>query len=508
MEQKVGKGAITLILSGFICKIFGAFFRLPLTNIIGIQGIGVFQMVMSLYSLMLVLISGGVTNSLAKLVASSRAYGDERRIFALKRTAFLFSTILGVVIGLFFIVFGKQIALLQGIENDGWSSYFLLIILLPLGGAIGVYRGIIQGYENMTPTAISQILEQSIKFAAGLLFAYIFGKNGFSRGVFGAFLGITLSEFIAFFYLFIVVKTKYKTSKSHENVRKIFFSAALPLSFASAINPLTNAIESVSIVSLLSLAGIAVERATILYGLQTGVVGALMHFPLIISLSVAMALLPKLSYLFGTNDTESQREIISKSFDYMWFFLVPITIGIISVSGVLYPLIYHGIISDYMEIVYNLTIVSGFSIILSAIMQFSLAILQAKGFFTESMIFSVIAGVFKILTLFILARINVVNIFAISISNIVFNSTVCICALIKLKDLVRVGAFEFLLPLLSSGIMFLCVKIFLSLFTGVWGLLLSIIFGALIYFVVAFPLTFEIGRKFLSKIKLKRRNVC
>ena len=51
MKNSVGKGAFLLILSGFICKIFGALFRLPLTNIIGIEGIGIFQMVMSIYSL-------------------------------------------------------------------------------------------------------------------------------------------------------------------------------------------------------------------------------------------------------------------------------------------------------------------------------------------------------------------------------------------------------------------------------------------------------------------------
>ena len=507
MEERVGKGAVVLIISGVICKMLGAFFRLPLTNIIGIKGIGMFQMVMSLYSLLLVFVSGGVSASLSKLVSSARADGDQSKIYSYKRMSLIYSMTISFLIGLIFALLNDKISALQG-ATEGNKSYFLLILLLPLGSGIGVFRGIIQGYENMIPTAVSQVLEQSMKFITGLLFAFIFGKTNASNGVFGAFLGITLSEVVAFLYLVFVMRKRYKTPKSNLKVGKDFFYAVIPLSFASAINPFTNAIESLSIVSLLSLAGIESEKATILYGLQTGVVGALMHFPLIISLSVAVALLPKLSYLFEKNDIENQKGLISQSFNYMWFFLIPLTFGLISISNVLYPLVYPNVIEEYLNIILNLTMLSGISIILSAVMQFVISLLQAKGCFTEVMVYSIIAGIFKISTLFILARIPFINIFAILISNIVFNSILCICGLINLGKVVKIGAFEFLLPLLSSCVMVLCVKIILSLMSGVIGLAISILGGSLIYFVLSFPLSIEIFKTFLSKLKLKKKNVC
>ena len=34
-------GAFILLISGIICKFLGAFFRLPLTNMLGIEGIGI-----------------------------------------------------------------------------------------------------------------------------------------------------------------------------------------------------------------------------------------------------------------------------------------------------------------------------------------------------------------------------------------------------------------------------------------------------------------------------------
>ena len=91
MKSNVEKGAFILIISGIICKFFGGLFRLPLTNIVGMEGIGMFQMIMSIYSLALVFVSGGVTNALSKLTSSARARGDHRVIGSYLRYGFLFS---------------------------------------------------------------------------------------------------------------------------------------------------------------------------------------------------------------------------------------------------------------------------------------------------------------------------------------------------------------------------------------------------------------------------------
>ena len=137
MKNSVGKGALILIASGFVCKFFGALFRLPLTNILGIEGIGVFQMIMSLYSLSLVFVSTGVQNGLSKLISSARACGDKDKLGAYLRQALFFSMSLSLAIGLIFAVLSKQIASLQGSIN-GAISYMLMLVLLPLGALIAV----------------------------------------------------------------------------------------------------------------------------------------------------------------------------------------------------------------------------------------------------------------------------------------------------------------------------------------------------------------------------------
>ncbi len=499
MKNNVGRGAFVLVLSGFICKFFGGLFRLPLTNIIGIEGIGVFQMVISIYSLALVFVSGGVTNALSKLVSSARAMGDYKKINSYLGWAFVFTLGISGVFALIFLLFGGNIAILQG-ARDGALSYQLLALLLPLGGLVGVFRGLLQGYENMTPTAISQVIEQVAKLGFGLIFAYALAPQGLAMGVFGAFLGMTLSEAFASGYLAVATFKKCRIG-FERGVRRAFFNASLPLTFGGAVLPLTHAIEAFAIVSLLQRSGLSQDSARALYGLQTGVVGAILNFPLIISVAVAVSLLPNISYLIGRGEHGNVQSLIAKAFSTMWFLLIPLVFGLIAVCKSLYPIIYPETMNLYLGVAVNLTTVVGISIICTAIMQFLVSILQASGLYNLSMFFHIIGGIAKIGLLFVLAPIGKIGIFSISISNIVLSTIVSACALIKLGGIVKISFFELALPLLSAFVMLLVVRIFLALVGGIFGLALAVVIGMAIYFTLCLPLTTKYLNIFINKIK-------
>ena len=506
MNSNVGKGAFVLVLSGLVCKLLGALFRLPLTNVISIQGIGSFQIIMSAYSLLLVFISGGTSSALSKLISSSRASGNKNKIGAFIKSATIFSLTAGLVLGFIFALLAKVIASAQGIENQS-ISYFLFVLLLPAGAGVALFRGVIQGYENMVPTAISQVIEQTVKFVFGLAFAFLFQKwNG--QGVFGAFVGILLSEVVAFIYLFVCFKKETACLKFKSlPVRKEFFSASIPLTFSSSIVPLTTAIEAFCIVFLLSLSGITKEIATTLYGIQSGIVGVILHFPLIISLSVGMAILPNISFLSTQNDITKQKSVISRAFCIMWFFLIPLTLGITSVTKEVLPLIYPSLTLKTVNIAYNLMILGAVSTIFSAIMQFFVSILQAKGLFNQYLLYSIVGGVAKLVFLFIFARFSWIGIYAIPISNIFLTSIVSILSIIKLEKMIEIDFFEILLPIFSSILMFFCVKIILFYFTGISGLIFAVILGVIIYFSASYPLTMNIFNNFIRKNKIKEKNI-
>jgi len=291
-------------------------------------------------------------------------------------------------------------------------------------------------------------------------------------------------------------------------VIKPFFKAVVPLSLAGGVLPLTHAVDSLVIVGRLAIAGIGAEVATSLYGLQTGVVGAILNFPLIISLSVAMALLPKISYLSGKGDLEGQKKTISTSFSLLWLFLLPLVFGLMALSPVLYPFIYPNAIKGFLSQAVSLTMVGGVSIILSAIMQFLLSILQAKGYYTYSFVITLIGGIIKVLIVIFMSALPSVNIFALPLSNIFLALIISILAIIKLGGLVKIPAFEFFTPLLSSLVMFMVVWIFIKAlsFSNFVMIMLSVILGGITYLLLCLPIIKSLIVRYFGKHLRREEN--
>lgn len=502
-NSKLGFGAVVLLISGVICKALGALFRLPLTNLLGMEGIGVFQLVMSLYAFALVLTCGGVTNSLAKLISSSRAQNESKKINLFLLRALIFGMGIGIVLGVLFLLLCKVIASLQNIA--AYSSYTLFIFLLPLGAILATLRGYFQGYENMLPTATSQVVEQVFKFAFGLLFAFEFGKKGTSKGVFGAFLGIVVSELVAVVQLGILFLCKFKQTPQEvllnkKLARKQFDRANYPLMLSAAILPLVNAFDGLVIVDRLTLGGITADFATKLYGLQTGVVGALLNFPLIISVSVTTTLLPNISYLISRG--AGSRFVVEKGLKILLFLILPTTFGLVAISKQVL-LLFYADIAPLLNTAFYLMLYGAFSTILTAMMQYFVMLLQASGDFLRILIYTSIGGVLKAALSFFLASVKSVGIYALVIGNVALAGVVCVLAIWRLKKTVGFGLhfFDLFLILLGTFAMFMLVSSFVraDYFRLSVNILLSVLLGVIVYVVFTMPFIVKLLRKKVFK---------
>ena len=185
-KDKLFSGAIALAIGGFITKVIGALYRIPLTNLLGAEGIGIYQMVFPLYCLLLTVSSTGVPNGIAKLIAE----GNDAET-TLKSALKLFIPI-GIIGRLVMAIFSSKIATLQG-NSLATKSYIFISPSVLAVSVISCFRGYYQGLIDMKPTAISQVLEQVIKLIFGLSLTYAF-RNNVAIGASMATLAVTLSE--------------------------------------------------------------------------------------------------------------------------------------------------------------------------------------------------------------------------------------------------------------------------------------------------------------------------
>lgn len=151
---------------GFIAKLIGALYRIPLTNLIGGYGMGLYQMVYPFYCLLLTVSATGIPSSIAKMTAEKRARGISDK-GVLKSALILFLSI-GAVGALLMTALAPVLSRAQDYP-DLKSGYIALAPSVFLVSAISVFRGWFQGENKMFPTALSEVTEQVVKVGLGLL---------------------------------------------------------------------------------------------------------------------------------------------------------------------------------------------------------------------------------------------------------------------------------------------------------------------------------------------------
>lgn len=164
-------GAAILAMGILVVKVIGLFYKIPLVNIIGSEGSADFNNAYNIYSVLLTISTAGLPVAVSKMVSEANALGRQNqvhKVFRLSLAAFL---TLGVVSFLIMYFGSEQLA---GMMHDSLAAAGIraLAPAVICVGCLSAFRGYAQGHGNMTPTAVSQILEALCKLVIGLGLAY------------------------------------------------------------------------------------------------------------------------------------------------------------------------------------------------------------------------------------------------------------------------------------------------------------------------------------------------
>lgn len=422
MAEKHGfiKGAVILTVAGIICRLLGVVFRIPLSNIVENYGIGLYQLIFPLYSLLLIISSSGTPVAISKMVA--RVQDDCTQCKKILFNSVVSLSVVGLIISALFVVFAKNIAALQGNE-DIWLLYVAIAPSVFCVCFISAFRGYFQGLSNMVPTAVSQIVEQVFKVGVGLTLAVLFIKKSILFAVFGAVVAVSVSEFIAtlvLFFIYLSKKTKYRTSKaklfSFKIMKQIFITAA-PITVMSVAFPLVLMFDSFFIVN--ALRGSGIDNATELYGIASGVVHTLINLPTVVGIAIATAIVPMVARFYKQNKSAEAK---SKAKQAVWVSLA-FGVFVASVYAIFAPLIlkilYSGAFADKLNefnIGVTLLRVESGAIILICLTQVIGSILQGVDKSRWPLFGLVVGGAVKIL--FEVLFIGKIGVVAVSISNV------------------------------------------------------------------------------------------
>lgn len=419
-------GAVVLSAGGFIAKILGAVYRIPLTNMLGSYGMGLYQLVFPMYSLVLTLSGAGFSMAVSKMVAARLEQNKTEEAKRVFKSALLILLILGVLNTLILLLGGDLIARIQGNANLG-VLYRLISPSVLLVCLVSAFKGYFQGKMNMAPTALSQICEQVVKLVAGLYLAYLFMPD-IEKAVGGAVFAVTLSEGVAlavfaFIYFFDVRKEKKslplknaaEQPSEYKLLMKELTAIALPLTLGGLIMPVSQLIDSALVLNL-----VKAGDATTLYGIWSGPVHSLLGLPVVLVGGVAAAVLPAISRAHVSGNKPLMDANVNSALKLTNVIALPCVLGFACLSNQIVLLLYSALPQADLQLAGRLLAFSSVSILFLALSGTCTSIMQGTGRIYFPLLFLGISCVVKIVLNLILMPIEQINIYAFAIS-----TTIC-----------------------------------------------------------------------------------
>lgn len=428
------RGALVLSVCALGAKVLGALFRIPLTNIIGAEGMGLYQLVFPVFALLLTFCSGGITVTVSRMTAECRARGEKpSRVLAASGAVVAALSLLGAAI---LFLCAPYIAAAQG--NPAASGFYRIIsAAVVFAGGIAFFKGWAQGYMNTLPSGVATLTEQAVKLAAGLSFANLLLPRGVESAVAGAIAGIVLSEAVALVAaclstLFAVRKANAVSKEPDMNLLAVgggaegVFPAVEPekkrfspvlksvlktwglVTIGALLVPLSQFIDSFLIINLLKGAGASVSYATAQYGVLSAPVASLVNLPIVLSISLAAVIVPAVSKSRAAMSLDGVLKKSALSVKVAYTVGVPATFLFFVFAESVLALLYPAIVGAERALAVRLLRVLCFEILFMSGVQIYTALLQALDKTSVPVRIMAVAVVLKVvLTLVLVPRIGV-----------------------------------------------------------------------------------------------------
>jgi stage V sporulation protein B len=401
------KGTFILTIAGFVVKVIGSLNWIFVSRILGGEGIGLYQMAFPIYFFAMTVSQAGVPVAISIITAERVALKD---IYGAKRV-FRISMGLMFVTGLFFSILTYFAAdwLIEWHFIRDARAYLSMVVLAPtvfFVTFLAASRGYLQGWQRMTPTAVSQIVEQIFRVITMILLAQLFLPWGLEYASAGASLGALVGAVTG---LIVLVYYHWKLDRDierdyghdikplpgteHESILKIMrriFMLSLPVSAASIMLPVVSNLDLMIVPQRLEVAGYSVNEATELFGYLTGMAVPLVNLSCIITASMAMSIVPAISEARALRDMKRVYNQTA-SVRISNFVCFPAFVIVFVLATPISSLIYNAPGAG------PAVMISAFSIVLLGLHQVSTGILQGLGHPTIPMVNMILAAAAKVI---------------------------------------------------------------------------------------------------------------
>ena len=357
MKEKMLRGSAWMTAGSIISRILGALYIIPWYSWFGsdkLQANALYTKGYTVYSIFLMIAISGIPSAVAKQVAhynSKNEYGVSKRLF---KTSLVALFILGAVCTLVFWLIAPFISQGDPRMVSIYRSLALALLVIP---AMSLLRGYFQGFQDMAPSALSQLIEQFLRIIYMLLATYITIKvigSPFEVGVwqstFAAFIGAVGGTLLLVGYYLkhkkrldeLVSQSNDQLEITNKTLLKEVLYQALPFIFIACAMSMFNLVDQFTFPVIMQQAGAySMTQINALYALFAGNANKLIMIVVALSTAMATTAIPLLSEAVARRDSALMKKQLLESLELLFFVMLPAVFGMAAVSRPLY-LVFYG----------------------------------------------------------------------------------------------------------------------------------------------------------------------
>lgn len=419
-KQSTTKGFAILTIATILGKVFSILYLPFLIRILADDGYGIYQATYTVFLFIYGITNAGISTAISKYISELTALENYKAVKRTFKLSMLIMFLLGLSMTLV-LAFGARFFASFAEFDEARLSLITLSPTIFLTAVVSVYRGYFQGSHYMTPTAISQVIEQAANVIFSILFAYLWMPKGIEWGVAGATMGTPLSALVALIYLHVVYVKRSKIkmpqgskiikSLRNKTIVKNIADIAIPIAISQGVINAAFMVDTKIVKSRLMVAGFSENEATILFGIL-GKYNTLSNVPIAIITALSMSVLPGIAAVIAMNNTKAAVAKINYSIKLCLLVAVPCTVGLSALSEPIYRLL--------LGQGHELMMYGSFIIVIWSLVQIHITILQSINKMYVATILMVIGLIPKILLDYVLVVNIHLHVYGVLIANLIY----------------------------------------------------------------------------------------
>lgn len=319
-RNSIVTSALILTAAGVITRILGFVYRIYMSNAIGAEGMGLYQMIMPVYGLAWSIACSGFTTTVSKLTAQERAKGEYGNMGRILKQSVCITTLIGILLS-FILFFCAPVAAAYFFKDmRTMLSLQILSLALPFMAAGTCVRSYFIGLQETLVPAVNQVLEQCVRMVVIFFLAGFLIPRGLEYACAAAVIGIVCEEVFSLVYIVLSYR-KFKNARhfvkppsmSSSQSLALILSMALPLTGNRVTGSLLATLENILIPQRLQMFGMTSSEAISAFGRISGMAMPLIFFPSALLQALSTALVPAVSESIAKNDYAGIRRTLSKS---------------------------------------------------------------------------------------------------------------------------------------------------------------------------------------------------